>query len=85
MGLLPNTISVAIVAFRPESLQNFSAYIPYKPQNLFSDSVTKFYDFTGESAFGDRPIIEIDRLLLKFSTCVRIFRYNFHFARPLFF
>jgi len=56
MGLSPNTISVAIVAFRPESLQNFSAYIPYKPQNLFSGSVTKFYDFTDESVFGDRPL-----------------------------
>ena len=55
MVLLPNTISVAIVAFRPESLQNFSAYIPYKPQNLFSDSVTKFYDFVTKAYSATDP------------------------------
>ena len=55
MGLSPNTISTAIIEFWPEPLQNFSAYIPYKPQNLFSNSVTKFHDFVTKAYSATDP------------------------------
>ena|SRR3990167_4535057 len=54
-GLSPNTISAAIIEFWPEPLQNFLAYIPYKPQNLFSNSVTKFHDFVTKAYSATDP------------------------------
>ncbi|OGY81839.1 MAG: hypothetical protein A3F54_04690 [Candidatus Kerfeldbacteria bacterium RIFCSPHIGHO2_12_FULL_48_17] len=56
MGLSPNTISAAIIEFWPEPLQNFSAYILYKPQNLFSNSVTKFHDFVTKAYSATDPL-----------------------------
>src|SRR3990167_10430845 len=61
MGLSPNTISAAIIEFWPEPLQNFSAYILYKPQNLFSNSVTKFHDFVTKAYSATNPYVIIEK------------------------
>ncbi|TSC76385.1 MAG: hypothetical protein G01um101433_752 [Parcubacteria group bacterium Gr01-1014_33] len=42
IDLLHGNKSTAISEFRPKSPQNFLAYPPDKPQNLFSDFVSKF-------------------------------------------
>jgi len=49
MGLSPNTILAAIPEIRPNFPKNFSAYIAYKPQNLFNKFVSNFGNFASKA------------------------------------
>ena len=42
IDLLHDNKSTAISEFRPKSLQNFLAYLVDRPQNFFTDFVSKF-------------------------------------------
>jgi len=55
-GLSPNTILAAIPKIRPNFPKNFSAYIPYKPQNLFEKFVSDFENFASKAYSVTDPI-----------------------------
>jgi len=56
MGLSPNTTLAAIPEIRPNFPKNFSAYIAYKPQNLFEKFVSDFCNFASKAHSATGPV-----------------------------
>jgi hypothetical protein len=54
-GLSPNVILAVIFKNRLFFSKNFSAYTPYKPQNLFEKTITIFENFASKAHSATDP------------------------------